>query len=247
VAALNNPAGRLHELLAEFRLESAAHLSAVDVWSQVLATDNRSSTLLAIAEVAGLVPEIEAAVIRSGDAGQLRAFRRFSGKWLTAIFQPEQNLYAKGSGGTSIAADEDALSVLELMSSTLAITGSEGKVPSAEVIADLRQQVQALIDGIVNDPELPGEIKRLALDHAHRLAHALEHFRIGGPGAVKAATERLVGATVLAPERVRKSQAWKHLLAVGGAVWTVFIVTGEAQQALESWETLIKALPGGKS
>jgi len=242
---LDNPAGRLHELLAAFREESASQRSAVSVWSAVLHTESRSSTLLAIAEVAALVPEIEAAVIRSGDPGQLRAFRRFAGEWLTAIFQPEQNLYANGSGATSVAADEDTLSVLELMSSTLTLTVSEGNVPSLTVISDLREQVQELIESIVNDPQLTEDVKRLALDHVHRLAHALDHFRIGGPGAVRAATERLAGSLLMAAPEARKTTVWSRVWAFAYKAYAVFNQAPEVADSIEAARRIYEALPGG--
>lgn len=245
MAKLDNPAGRLHELLRAYRDVASDGQSIISAWAQVFEVDDRTSTLLRIAETAGLIPEIEAAVDRSGDDEQIALFTDFVGAWVAGVVFPERNLYASPSAAMTDAISQQDLRVLGGLSSFLSATASEGPVPSPDQLADLRGQVQQLIDSITGDAELPEDIRRAALDHAYRLAQALDHFRIGGPGAVKAATERLVGATYFAPEKVRTSPTWKNLLAVGGAVWTVFRVTGEAQQALESWGTLLKALPDG--
>jgi hypothetical protein len=247
VAKLDNPAGRLYELLSAYREVASDTQPIINAWAQVFGVGTRWETLLRIAETLGLIPEIEAAVERSGDEEQIALFRDFVGDWVAGVAFPDRNLYANPSVAMSSAISQQNLRVLGGLSSFLSATASEGPVPSPDQLAGLRGRVQQLIDSITEDSELPEDIRRAALDHAYRLAQALDHFRIGGPGAVKAATERLVGATVLAPDRVRKSPTWTNLLAVGGAVWTVFMVTGEAQQALEAWETLFKELPGGDS
>lgn len=244
MAKLDNPAGRLHSLLAGYRETSSGdNRSVLAVWADVLGASDDTDALLRLAETAGLIPQIEAAVIRSGDGDQKEVFANFAASWLAAVLAPTVNLH--GGKAFGVAATVDQLAVLGGLSSFLSATASEGRVPTDSEISGLRGQVQELIKTITEDPDLPEDIKRLALDHAYRLAQALDHFRIGGPGAVQAATERLIGATVLAPDTVRQSTWWQRLLAVGGAVWTVFKMGPQAQQALEAWEGLIKALPGG--
>lgn len=89
----------------------------------------------------------------------------------------------------------------------------------------------------------------LWLDHGGRTSarhQSLDHFRITGPGCVKAATERLIGAIALAPPAVREQKVWPKVVAVAGALWTAFTLGGPAsQQALESWTKVAKMLPSG--
>ncbi|MCU1670653.1 MAG: hypothetical protein JWP40_3580 [Blastococcus sp.] len=244
VAKLDNPAGRLHSLLTGYRETSNGdNRSVLAVWADVLGAKDDTETLLSIAETAGLIPQIEAAVIRSGDEDQEEVFASFAASWASAVLAPGVNLH--GGNAFAVAASVEQLAVLGGLSSFLSATASEGRVPTDAEISDLRGQVQDLINSITEDAELPEEVKRLALDHAYRLAQALDHFRIGGPGAVKAATERLVGATVLAPDQVRKSSVWTRLMTVGGLIWTAFKFGPDARQALEGWTEIIKALPGG--
>jgi hypothetical protein len=245
VAKLDNPAGRLYEILAEYRRTATKTKSVVDHWVAVFEVEDRDTALLRVAETAGLIPQIEAALIRSADEDQMHLFRTFADDLIHAVIHPRTDTYSSQS--QAVVVQDQPLAALGGISSFLTATASEGRVPSDNEITDLRSQVQELIAGITEDPALPEEIKRAALDHAYRLAQALDHFRIGGPGAVKAATERLIGATVLAPPHVRESKWWQRLLAVGGAIWTVVKMGPEAQKALEAWEGLIKALPGGPS
>lgn len=245
MAKLDNPAGRLYELFNAYREAASDARPIVDCWADVFGTEDRTATLLRIAETAGLVPEIEAAVERSGDEEQIALFRDFVGAWVAGVFFPENNLYGNPSAAWSAAVSQQNLRVLGGLSSFLSATASEGPVPSAEEVASLHQQVISLIDEIVYDETLPEDVKRMALDHAYRLAQALDHFRIGGPGAVKAATERLVGAAILSPEPVKQSSVWEKVVKVAGGIWAVFSKGPAAQQALAAWTGVALSLPGG--
>ncbi len=245
MAKLDNPAGRLHELLVAYREHASDQAAIVDIWASVFAVERRTEALLRIAETAGLVPEIEAAVNRSGDEAQITLFRRQSATWVAAVVNPEHNLYATPSNAKARAVDLDTLAVLGGLSSYLSATASEGPVPEWEVVNDLRDQVRELINEIIKDEELPDEVKRAALDHAHRLEQALDHFRVGGPGAVKAATERLIGGLAMSPESVRQHGIWERIVTVAGMAWQVFTKGQQAQQALTAWQEVVKALPGG--
>jgi hypothetical protein len=243
VAKLDNPAGRLHEILAEYRRSATNKRVVADHWVAVFGVEDRDTAMLRVAETAGLIPQIEEALIRSDDEGQMLLFRTFADALIHAVMHPRSDIYSVQS--QTVVVGDQPLAALGGIASFLSATASEGRVPLDSEITDLRGQVQDLIVGITEDAALPEDVKRAALDHAYRLAHALDHFRIGGPGAVKAATERLIGATVLAPKHVRDSKWWERLLAVGGAIWTVVKMGPEAQKALEAWEGLLKALPGG--
>jgi hypothetical protein len=245
VAKLDNPAGRLYELLSAYRAVATDQRLIIDCWAEVFEVETRTAALLRIAETAGLIPDIEAAVERSGHEEQVELFRDFVGRWVAGIVFPENNLYAKPSSALSAAVSPQNLRVLGGLSSFLSATASEGPVPSPEEVAGLHQQVIALIDEIVYDEALPEDIKRMALDHAYRLAEALDHFRIGGPGAVKAATERLAGAWGMAPEVVKKSSIWQRVFAVAGVIYAAFNKGPEVQQSLEAWTGIAGELLSG--
>jgi hypothetical protein len=243
VAKLDNPAGRLHELLASFREFADDRTAVVEIWAAVFDVEDRPTALLRIAETAGLVPQIEAAIERTGDEGQITLFRQFSAAWAESVMYPQTNLYASPSNAMSNAISPSTLAVLGGVSSYLSATASEGAVPSSEEVASLYQQVMSLIDEIIADETLTEDIKRLALDHAYRLAQALDHFRIGGPGAVREATERLIGSVAMSTPPVEQSTVWRRVWDVFGRAWTIFNRAPQAQQALEAVPEIFKALP----
>jgi hypothetical protein len=247
VAKLDNPAGRLHELLRDYLYHAteAPNVSIISTWAAVFGAGTQERALLHLSEAAALVPQIELAVERQGSESHRALLTHYADDWLAGVTFPRLDIY---NTQASVGVVELApLAVLDSVSTYLSLTDSEGVVPDATQVADLRQQVQGLIDGILEDPALPEDIKRAALRHAHRLAEALDHVRVGGPGAVKAAAETLVGSLVMASPDVRQHGVWKNLLTLAGMAWTAFTIGGPlTQQALESWEAVVKMLPGGQ-
>lgn len=242
---LDNPAGRLHAVLTRFRAVQAANQSSslISVWQVVLESQSTETALVDLASTASLIPEIAAAVRRSGHPEQLEVFETFANEWLHMLLAPRVDLY--GSPASSVKVSTGGLAVLGGLASFLSATAPEGPVPDADARGKLRAKVEELIAEIVADDSLPAGIKRMALDHAYRLAEALDHFRIGGPGAVLAATERLVGSLAIASPDVKQHGVWTRVVAVAGACWTAFTLGGPATQtALESWTEVIKMLPG---
>lgn len=246
MAKLDNPAGRLHAVLTRFGAVQAANQSAslISVWQNVLESSSHEAALVDLASAASLIPEIAAAVRRSGHPEQVEVFETFADDWLHMLLAPRTDLF--GSPASSVKVSTGGLAVLGGLASFLSATAPEGPIPDAGARGALRDQVASLIEEIVADDTLPADIKRMALDHAYRLAEALDHFRIGGPGAVLAATERLVGSLAIASPEVKQHGVWTRVVTVAGACWTAFTLGGPATQAaLESWTEVIKMLPGG--
>jgi len=244
---LDNPAGRLHALLSEFASVNDPNPSLVNVWAGVFGVQTKFETYLALAEAAALIPQIDAAVVRGGDEDQEEAVRLNIAEWTRAILLPTCNLEDAPGRAPDRALDERALSALGQVSSYLSLTASEGHVPGAEEISDLRRQARELIDGIVDDPELPEAIKRLALDHAYRLAEALDHFKVGGPGAVRAATERLAGSLLMAAPEARRTTVWSRVWTFAYKAYAVFNQAPEVADSIEAAKKIYEALPGGGS
>lgn len=246
MAKLDNPAGRLHDLLTDFVQQArGANGSILTTWQGVFDAASTTETLLRIAETAGLLPSIERVLQRIGDRDQLTLFYGAVDDLLVSVVQPRADIHS--TAARSMLPPDYAVAALGGVSAFLSIVASEGPVPDAGTRDGVRAQVQELIDGIATDPDLPEEVKRLALDHAYRLAQALDHFRIGGPGAVRAATEQLLGAVAMAPDRVRRHGVWQRVLTTFSIAWQVFSKGQDVHQALEGWVGVIGQLPPGGS
>jgi hypothetical protein len=78
----------------------------------------------------------------------------------------------------------------------------------------------------------------------HDILWAMDHVRIGGPGAVEQATERLLGQIVLhsTPE-AQESGFLKKVLKIIGLVWVAYKAGPEAHAALEGWQNVLRQLP----
>lgn len=72
----NNPAGRLHTLLTEYRAAAHRDVSMHRTWSKVLGVPEKQVTV-ALAEVAALIPAIHRLVVESGESEQMELFRTF--------------------------------------------------------------------------------------------------------------------------------------------------------------------------
>lgn len=233
VPILTNPAARLHTLLSALAATNeSASLQAC--WGSVLGVEG-PALWRSLAEVAALIPAVEQAVEATGDEQQLAAVRQFSEAWSNAIFAPSQTYgHARGS-----VPDPIGLTALGMISSYLALVSPEGSQPAPEQVAALSGQVQELIADVTVASDLPPEVRRLILQHLGKVDWALRHLRIGGPGAVREATEALVGAILLnAPRRTRETKTWQNVAAVMGLVWIAFTGPDQGPPALEAWQDL---------
>ena len=241
MAKLDNPAGRLHTLLTAFgERAQGSNGSILGVWKAVFGTESDSETLLRVAEAANLLPETEYALERIGDQDQLDLFHTFAEGWLSVVLHPRYDLYSQLARG--VLPEKQFVTSLGGVSAFLSAVASEGPVPEPPVMKDLADRVREVIDGLIADEDLSEEVKHLALEHAHRLQQALDHFRIGGPGAVREATERLVGSLKMAPEPVALT-VWQRVGGVFQQAWQVFQKAPQFQQALEAAPEIVKMLP----
>lgn len=245
VDRLDNPAGRLHAFLSNFKSHADANKSIITCWSQALEWDEANVTV-SLSHVAALVPQIEQAVYLSGDSDQVEAFEHFAPLWGAALFFPLYDGNQKPSGALELISP-GSLQALGSLSGFLSATASEGLVPAPDRLADLRAQVDDLLQGVLIDAAgnrgMPAEVSALVIDHLHRLLWALDHLRLGGPGAVQAVTDRLLVQLAVAPEPTKRHGVWTKVLGVTFAVYTAFTKGPEVQAAIESWGHIIQELP----
>jgi hypothetical protein len=100
-----------------------------------------------------------------------------------------------------------------------------------------------LIQDVKMSEDLSDEAKVVILDRLKDVLHALDQIDIGGPAAVRHATEALAGAIDLgAPRAFWSSPAAGKARAVVVALWMAFTAPGAAHDALPVWEQGIRGL-----
>ena len=239
---LDNPAGRLHAYLSSFQASATNNRQILACWADALGCPEEVATI-ALAGVASLVPEIEQALVRSGDPDQMASFRHSAPDWCFVLFFPEHPGRTTPSGAQSLV-KPGSLEALGSISSFLSLAASEGVVPPEERLAAFRSEVADLLSTVTADEGgLPPEVSAAVLDHLHRLLWALDHVRLGGPGAVRAAVEQLIGNLALSPEATKKHSVWSNVFRVVLPIYRVFTKFPEIQSAIESWEHVLKELP----
>ncbi len=245
MARLDNPAGRLHALLSEYRAAAFTGHSIRRTWAAVLGVD-QSDVAVALTEVASLVPAIQAAVSRSGDEDQQEVVDTYVRHWASPITTPDYPTGANPSPGPALV-DPGALAALGGLSAYLSLRRSEGTIPGDESLQNLTAMVRDAIDELAAADDLPADAREMILDRLQDVAEALARLRIVGPGAVLAGTERAAfAASMLTPEQQQRPAVQKAM-AAARTLWVAFTSTPAAQRSLEASHAIFGMLTSGGS
>jgi hypothetical protein len=234
MADLDNPAGRLHNLLNAYQEEVSTSGQVKYVWSHVLGTDERVALLKAIAEMGTLVAEVYEAVSLQGRS----AYQDMCDLHITHWTQPfRDDLEASPSH-----VEKAALVALNAISDFLSERASEGSLPDDEERQSLRDELLAVIEETKNTEDTPAEVRQLILERLHEIVWALDHLHIEGPGAVTAAVERLAGSLVIMGREAAQSAPAKQSMSIGLKVWCAFASGPAVQKALEAWPDVVERM-----
>jgi hypothetical protein len=239
MVSYDNPAGRLHELLRRLS-EVDPNLSIASAWAQVLGI-REAEVALRLGAVGQLVSEVQAAVEESGDQTLVAPVSRYRDAWAGAIFP---QTHALNAALANALPDDAALETLGLVASHLHAVAPEGRVPSTEQVDELRESVVDLLDNLEDADDVPDAVKHLLTARLTDVLEALNHIAIGGPNAVRLATEALVGALVINEPSTARSATWKQVAAVLGAIWIAFSSGPTVQNSIEAWGDIFQLNAG---
>jgi hypothetical protein len=237
----DNPAGRLHELLRRLS-EGNPNVAVAVAWAQVLGV-TEAEVPLRLGAVGQLVTDVQEAVEKSGDESLVAPVLRYRDAWAGAIFPRHVALDASLS---NVLPGEDALEVLALVATHLHSVASEGQVPSLEHLDALKERVADLLDAVEEADDVPDTVKHLLATRLTDVLEALNHVAIGGPNAVRLATEALVGALVINEPTTPRSRTWKQVVAVLGAVYVAFSSSPTIENSIDAWGHIFQ-LPAGET
>jgi hypothetical protein len=227
---LDNPAGRLHVLLAQLRGESPKQ-TIVSAWASVLQVPERAVPVQ-LAEVQKLVTQVRVAT--DDAAAQKKQVNRFAKDWQRPVF-PLDVMF--GDEVHRVFPSEEALDALEAVAEYLHHVRPEGLIPSQDRLDELRAAVDDLIDQVTG-AALPDEVKSAITKRLHQVLEALTHIHIGGPTAVRDASEALAGVLMVHATRHWQTAPIKKLATVMSIVWFAFGAPATAQDGVAAWTAL---------
>lgn len=239
----DNPAGRLHELLRKLSEQSLQNGLGVS-WARVLGVP-ANEVQLHIGAVADLVRQIEDAVDRLDDDDLRAPVVRLRDTWMRAIVPMEQAF--KSKLGT-VCPPPEALESLALVSKQLHLVASEGEVPEQDILDQLRERLHSLIGDLRESTDLSDDLKQAIVSRLMDVAKAIEHVHVGGPDAVRLATEAVLGTVMFSPDRAHAggTSSFKKVCATLGAVWFAFTAAPVIQDSIEAVSTLVHEIESGQ-
>jgi hypothetical protein len=235
----DNPAGRLHDLLTKLS-EQDGGFPLLNCWATVLDV-NEDDVVVHLGRVADLVRQTQDAVDRIEEEVFVRTVQRYRAAWARPIFPPD---HAFSSALMKVLPEPPALEALGMVSVHLHSTAPEGVMPDDAQVEQLRVQVRELIDGVRAAEDIPDDLKHTVILRLQDVEDALEHLDIGGPSAVRHATEAVIGSVALMAGGTPfiSSPTIRKVCAAVGIAWAVFSAPPTIENSLESWEKLIPQL-----
>jgi len=233
----DNPAGRLHELLTKLGQREQTS-SLLDAWASVLDVD-AEDVIVHLGRVAELVRQTQDTVDRMGEEVFMQTVQRYRAVWARPIFPPD---HAFSNRLSKVLPGPQALEALGMVSVHLHSTAPDGVMPDDAQTEQLKTQVRELIEEVRLAEELPKDLKHMVILRLQDVEDALEHLEIGGPSAVRHATEAVLGNVALMTGGTSsiKSTTIQRVFATVAIAWAIFSAPPTIENSLESWE---KAIP----
>lgn len=218
-----------------------ANASLVDAWAVVLAVEP-DEVSLHLGEVGQLVAGVRVAVAELGEGAFASMVARYREAWANPIFPGSHSF---SSAVHKVRPDSAALEALGAIAVHLHSVAPEGLVPAEAELGQLKDDVTSLLEDINLSSDLPDSVKHLLVVRLTGISRAMDHVGIGGPNAVRLATEALIGAIRIGaidlrePEGASASKTKHRVIAVLAAIWMAFAAGPEIQTSLNAWNGLI--------
>lgn len=231
----DNPAGRLHGLLTRLS-EQKKNGSVLAGWAAVLRV-NEGDVVVHLGRVADLVRQIQDAVDQAGEDALLPPVQRYRNAWARPIF-PQDHAFSNALG--KVLPDKAALEALGLVSAQLHSIAPQGVMPDDDEIERLKSQLHDLVAGVEAAEDVPDEVKHLVISRLRAVEEAFQHLDVGGPSAVRHATEAVMGSVVFTQDaRLAGSPTIQKVWATLLIVWTAFSAGPVIQESIEAWHELV--------
>lgn len=117
----------------------------------------------------------------------------------------------------------DAGTLKSLAITSRLLNSAEGARPATEsALRNIRRATETLLSQVVADGGLPGDVKRILVEHAHAILRALDLVKVGGVEVVLEEYDRMYGHLrrdpALAAKVVRRQKIYQVVIAVGNVM-----------------------------
>lgn len=234
MATLDNPAGRLHTILSRYAETSTSNVSILSTWAQTLHVEG-DELLLAIAQVAGILGDLEELVRKVNRPAVSDVFDRNLRAWSTPILLHGYPVAQTPSVGPDLV-DSDALAALNLLADNLE-QYDEAQLPTPEDLKIVRTQIEEALGAVRDDKSLPVQLRVLMASRLTDIIWAIDHVSLAGPDGVGAALERLAGA-LLFNRAPHDNPMIKRIVIAVQVAWAVFTKGESARASITAWTNL---------
>lgn len=189
-----NAAARLHDALEAYEAARSGNSEIpLRVWQNVLGHEDEFDTMIQLQGLGALVPDVVRWAEDEGPQRLRSSVHRHAPTWMS-VLSPGLTMTVQS---TSFRVHDDALTPLASAAALMDLrTDTSGLTERERQSA--QEQLRKLRDEIINDENLPEDLRRALLDRLHEIESALEVWETGGEGALAASLERLAGVVVLA-------------------------------------------------
>jgi hypothetical protein len=230
--SVGNPAEQLHLVLSQFQQHSHAQKTVDDCWAESLDVP-AADVPDVLGPLLGLIPKVSTTLESLGRPRLLQTCERYKAAW-SKPFLSRQN-------GSANLVDDDSMHALLGIAETISQSGRH-RVPISDAeqrrLSELLQEAR---EEVLQDLNLPRELRALMLSRIGEMLWALDHLQVVGMDGLQEAMERLTTVVGTAPKPVREKTAWKKAVVALGAAWVVFSHGADVQDNLEAWREI---LPG---
>lgn len=222
----DNPAGRLHALLARYD-DHPANTTRLQCWADALD--------VASADVPIHIGRVHL-LIRDTEEAAKDAPRAWS-PVPEHLVQIRQSIFGNGltwkHGIQDARVPGEAMQALDMFSMWLHDNRPDGAIPTHEERSQLREQVESLMSAVL-DEELPADVRRAFVLRINDMLDALDHLEEGGPESVRRAAEALMVAA-FAPSA--SSSLRSKVANVGTAIVLAVTILGQTADTFNSLAT----------
>jgi hypothetical protein len=235
----DNPAGRLWHILNEAK-QKGPDKKVRNVWAEIfdLNPEADSQILEKTSLLIGLLIEVKRSIENAKDLNQdlyLERLPRIEEAFLSVRLTDQWKAFDNRLDGTTMLS-------LKHCSDALSNRSSEAVIEEDE-LRELRSDVQALIDRILDDSELDPELRRILLDHLEIIRRAIINYKVHGSDGLQEAIKTATGAVYLNRELFEAekdsdsvSLFWKIIVRIG----TLTALVNDANQLAPGVTKLIE-------
>ncbi len=233
----DNPARRLHKLYTSFEKHGGRGTTnnpttAKDAWAAALDLKPKEELPELLAQfgvIVGLPKEIRERVKRLPEEEATELLGRHIPKFVRVL--ADYGIHARVREYRSIITSHEVESLLHI-AQALDRQGAHEATVDAERVEKLRAEVATLLADVLDDDNLPPELRRFVLRHLERIERALRRLQVEGIDGLREALNLLAAEVIVDNTRPEEQRGglWNFVRWTGGVGARLLSIVGQATQ-----------------